>query len=103
MSGCTSRASLPSDVATSTSFHSSEKLAITADSADKRARAEEIRNKAKSQLRYGQRKLCETNLKDDRKEINAAPWSERVFSVSGWEHSCSLAERATYQLDASSQ
>lgn len=81
----------------------SEKLAITADSADRRARAEDIRDKAKSQLRYGQRKLCETNLKDDRKEINAAPWSERVFSVSGWEHSCSLAQRAIYQLDASSQ
>jgi hypothetical protein len=81
----------------------SEKLAITADSADQRARAEDIRTKAKSQLRYGQRKLCETNLKDDRKEINAAPWSERVFSVSGWEHSCSLAQRAIYQLDASSQ
>jgi len=81
----------------------SEKLAITADSADKRARAEEIRNKAKSQLRYGQRKLCVTHLKDDRNKIMAAPWSERVFSVSGWEHSCSLAERATYQLDASSQ
>ena len=81
----------------------SEKLAITAGSADERTRAEEIRNKAKSQLRYGQRKLCMSHLKDDRKNVMAAPWSERVFSVSGWEHSCSLAERATYQLDASSQ
>jgi len=81
----------------------SEKMTITADSADERARAEDIRTKAKSQLRFGQRKLCETHLKEDRNEIRAPPWSERVFNVSGWEHSCSLAERAIYQLDASSQ
>ena len=79
----------------------SERLAITADSSDERARAEEIKNNAKSQLRYGYRKLCKTHLDNDRKKFKAHPWSDRVFSVSAWEQSCSLAERANYQLDAS--
>jgi hypothetical protein len=79
----------------------SERLATTADSSDERARAEEIKNDARIQLRYGYRSL-KKQLDDDREKFKASPWSDRVFSVSAWEQSYSLAERAIYQLNASS-
>jgi hypothetical protein len=79
----------------------SEKLANTADSADERARAEEINNQAKTQLRYGYRSL-KPHVRRERDEFKKGPWADRVFNVSAWEQSYSLAERALYRLGAPS-
>jgi hypothetical protein len=78
-----------------------DRLATTGASVDDRNRADEIKNEGKQQLRNGYRLLKE--YRDaDRKEIALLPWSERVFSVSQWEESCSLAERAIHQLNEAS-
>jgi hypothetical protein len=70
-------------------------------SADERKRAEEIRTKAKEQLRTGYRNLKVYRDKD-RASNALLPWSKRAFSVSNWEPSCSLAEQAFYRLNESS-
>jgi hypothetical protein len=83
-------------------FATSDRLAVTAASSEERAHADEIRNNARAHLRYGYRSLKQ-HLDKDREKFKSDPWSERVFGVSGWEQSCSLAERALYQLNASSR
>ena len=77
-----------------------DRLATIAASADERARAEEIKNDAKQQLRTGYRQLVDfRNI--DRDSLSHLPWQQRVFTVSRWEESCSLAERAIRQLNES--
>jgi hypothetical protein len=68
------------------------------NSTDERRRAEEIRNKAKEQLRLGYRNLKEYRDRD-RERYAVLPWSKRAFSVSNWEPSCTLAEQAFYRLN----
>jgi hypothetical protein len=68
------------------------------NSTDERKRAEEIRNKAKEQLRLGYRNLKEYRDRD-RERYAVLPWSKRAFSVSNWEPSCTLAEQAFYRLN----
>jgi len=75
-----------------------DRLGTTAASADERNRADEIKNEGKQQLRTGYR-LLKAFRDADRKELALLPWSERVFNVSQWEESCSLAERAIHQLN----
>ena len=75
-----------------------DRLGSTAASADERNRADEIRNQGKQQLRAGYR-LLKVFRDADRKELALLPWSERVFKVSQWEESCSMAERAIHQLN----
>jgi len=78
-----------------------DRLGTTAASADERNRADEIKNEGKKQLRTGYRLL--KGFRDaDRKALAPLPWSERVFNVSQWEESCSLAERAIHQLNEAS-
>lgn len=78
-----------------------DRLGTTAASVDERNRAEEIKNEGKQQLRAGYRHL--KGVRDDyRKKLERLPWSVRVFNVSPWEESCSLAERAIHQLNEAS-
>ena len=77
-----------------------DRLATIAASSDERARADEIRNDGKQQLRAGYRQL--SMYRDaDRETFSHLPWQQRVFTVSRWEESCSLAERAIRQLNES--
>ena len=78
-----------------------DRLGTTAASVDERNRADEIKNEGKKQLRTGYR-LLKAFRDADRKELALLPWSERVFNVSQWEESCSLAERAIHQLNEAS-
>jgi len=78
-----------------------DRLGTTAASVDERNRADEIKNEGKKQLRTGYR-LLKAFRDADRKELALLPWSERVFNVSQWEESCSLAERAIQQLNEAS-
>jgi hypothetical protein len=75
-----------------------DRLATTATSADERARADEIKNDGKQQLRTGYRQLIVFRNKD-RDTLSHLPWRKRVFTASRWEESCSLAERAIRQLN----
>jgi hypothetical protein len=77
-----------------------DRLATIAASADERARADEIKKEGKQQLRIGYRQLTGFRNKD-RDTISQLPWRKRVFTVSRWEESCSLAERAIRQLNES--
>jgi hypothetical protein len=77
-----------------------DRLATISASADERARADDIKNDGKQQLRTGYRQLSE--FRDaDRKALSHLPWQQRVFTVSRWEESCSLAERAIRSLNES--
>jgi hypothetical protein len=73
------------------------KLASRATSADERQRAGDIENEGKKDLRDGYRVLDEVR-REERKHLERKPWSERLFEVSHWEESCTLAERAIRQL-----
>jgi hypothetical protein len=77
-----------------------DRLATIAASADERARAAEIKQDGKQQLRTGYRQLKVYRDKD-REILSHLPWRQRVFTVSRWEASCSLAERAIRQLNES--
>jgi hypothetical protein len=68
------------------------------NSTDERKRSEEIRTKAKEQLRLGYRNLKEYRDRD-RERYAVLPWSKRAYSVSNWEPSCTLAEQAFYRLN----
>jgi hypothetical protein len=75
-----------------------DRILTTASSADERNRADEIKNEGKLLLRNGYR-LLKDFRDEDRKKYATLPWSERVFRVSAWEESCTLAERAMHQLN----
>jgi len=68
-----------------------------ADSADQRNRAIEVRKDATELLREGYQYL-KKHRDDDRQELAASLLWQRMFTVSDWEDSCLLAERAMPQL-----
>ncbi len=68
-----------------------QRLAITAGSSDQRFRADEIQRQGAQWLRDGYRAL-KPRRDEDREEFADSTLSERDFSVSAWEESCSLAE-----------
>jgi hypothetical protein len=75
-----------------------DRIRKTADSADLRKYSEDMRTHAKDDLFAGYRGLKE--IRDaDRRAAMHQPLSRRVFVVSSWEDSCSLAERAVLQLN----
>jgi hypothetical protein len=79
-----------------------QRLAVDAGSADERYRANEIQKDGAQQLRDGYRDL-KPHRDEDRRKFEASFWSERVFSLSAWEETCTLAERALDQLNKAGQ
>jgi hypothetical protein len=79
-----------------------QRLMINAGGADERYRAQEIQKEGARQLRDGYRDL-KPHRDDDRKKFDVSFWSERIFSVSAWEQTCTLAERALDQLNRAGQ
>jgi hypothetical protein len=79
-----------------------QRLFVDAGSSDERYRAEEIQKSGAQQLRDGYRDL--KPLRDqDRTNFKSSFWSQRVFSMSAWEETCTLAERALDQLNKAGQ
>lgn len=74
-----------------------DRLASAANSMDERDRAVALKQSGKEQLRAGYRSLKKVR-DDEREKFAESQWSIRVFSQSGWEESCFLAERALHQL-----